>query len=63
MKKRVLIFVFLFLLYLTVSVLAIYGARCVFFHKCDSVSPVITTMSGAGSDGVVQVWEGKRGKK
>ncbi len=55
MKKRALVFVLLFMLYLSIAVLAGYGAMCIFFHKCASVSTVI---SGAGNDGHVQVWEG-----
>ena len=48
-------FAILLLTYLTFFVLALYGAKCVFTHKCGSVSTII---SGAGSDRVVQVWEG-----
>ena len=58
MKKRALMAALLFLLYAIVAVLAMFGAMCVSFHKCASVSTVITAVSGAGSDGVVHVWEG-----
>ena len=85
MKKRVLTFV----LMLVIFVLVIYGihmlvtmSACILFNECESSTIVseaklkylieslphmeeqesccCTCMSGAGSDGVVQVWEGKQ---
>lgn len=55
MKKRAAIFVSLFLLYVTLAVVAIYGTICfITTHYSTSDMPP----AGAGSDGVVQVWEG-----
>jgi hypothetical protein len=41
-----------FLLFCAIWVFALYGVKCAFFKER-------ITLSGAGCDGVVQVWEGK----